>query len=87
MLAKEAIKLLQELPEDKPIMIQWFTQEDTANNLNTEISDGLWDRMMVIWDDNPATSEDFQLQEIKNMAEDDMFDDDEDDEEDEDDDE
>ena len=85
MLAKEAIKLLQDLPEDKQLMIQWFTQEDTANNLNTKISDGLWDRMMVIWEDNPATSEDFQLQEIKNMAEDDEFMEDDEEDEDEDD--
>jgi hypothetical protein len=78
MQAKDAIKLLQELPADEEIMIQWFTKDMVELNMNTGIKQGLWDRMMVVWEKEPATMEDFQVQEIKNIAEDDMFLEDED---------
>lgn len=66
--AKEIAAYFASLPEDQEFMWQAFNREHIEEACG-EMSEATWQAALDIYDDNPATLEDFGIPEILDIAE------------------
>ena len=45
MKVKEVLEVLNDLPLEADLAIQWYTKEDVENNLNTKITREVWENV------------------------------------------
>lgn len=69
MKAQQVQEWAASLDPEEDVLWQAFTRSDIESMTSKEITDDLWDMMVQVYDKEPATAEDFQIDIIIEVAE------------------